>query len=60
MTKSRHEKRPQAPASNEVFLQIRSIFSFDVDDFSTIVCCSTCRNADLSLLDAGVGRYGQA
>lgn len=59
MTKTRHEKRPQAPASNEVFLQIRSIFSFDVDDFSTIVCCPTCRKADLSLVNAGVGWHGR-
>ena len=59
MTKTRHEKRPQAPASKEVFFQNRSIFSFDVDYSSTIMCRSTCRNADLSLVNAGVGWHGR-
>lgn len=58
MKKNRYEKRPQ-PASKEVFFQNRSIFSFDVVYSSTIMCHSTCRNDDLSLVDAGVGWHGR-
>ena len=53
-----HEKRP-APASNQVFFQNRSIFAFDIDYLNTIVCCSTCENADLALNDVGVGCHGR-